>query len=144
MPQEEDEQLLDAPPLTSDVIDMEEAISEEEEELPPKVLPESGTSLNVKPQKAPVWPALEPSEAQACVEQIEAIRASFQEEIDHYDTTMVSEYSEDIMQYMGQLELSTMPVGDYIHNQAEITWYGILCSQGIFSNLVSGKCVRCL
>jgi hypothetical protein len=147
--EEEEEQILVVPPPTSDVVDMEDALSEEEEELALEILPESGTgstlnSLRTGVQKALVWPALEPSQEQACAEKIGAIRVSFPEEIDLYDTTMVSEYSEDILSYMGELELSTMPKGDYILSQTEITWYLALNIWDPLINLLLGKCARCL
>ena len=38
--------------------------------------------------------------------EIEQIRAGFRDEVDMFDTTMVSEYSEEIFEYMSKLEVS--------------------------------------
>jgi G2/mitotic-specific cyclin 2 len=103
---------------------VEGALLEEEEQPESEELLESrsGNSLQVKLQKGPVWPDLDHTVEQECVERIKMVKQSFNEEIDPQDTTMVSEYSEDILKYMGELEVSTMPMGDYIVNQSEITW----------------------
>lgn len=117
---------MDVMPPTSDVIEVEDLVTEEEaDELEPEAsVPAtvSAPSLLTKHYKEAVWPELDESVARECAVRIKEVTAAFSEEIDQYDTTMVSEYSEDIMKYMGELELSTMPIGDYIANQTEITW----------------------
>jgi hypothetical protein len=116
---------MEVVPPTSDALDLEEALLEQEEHLESEVLPESGSgsSLQSKSRKDSIWPDLDGTLQHEIAEQIKIVKVSFNEEVDPYDTTMVSEYSEDIMQYMSELELSTMPVGDYIATQTEITWY---------------------
>ncbi len=42
--------------------------------------------------------------------EIQAIRKAFEDEVDMYDTTMVSEYSNEIYEYMSQLEVNSLLV----------------------------------
>jgi G2/mitotic-specific cyclin 2 len=117
LPREDEQTPMEVVIPTSDALALDGALLEEDHPLTEALL-DSGKTL----QTIPVWPALDPTIEQECSEQIKLVRESFTEEIDHYDTTMVSEYSEDIMQYMSELEISTMPISDYISTQSEITW----------------------
>ncbi|KDQ57168.1 hypothetical protein JAAARDRAFT_130975 [Jaapia argillacea MUCL 33604] len=71
---------------------------------------------------ARVWPDVSTEHAKRYEREIDAIRATFEDEVDPYDTTMVSEYSEDIFHYMENLEDDMMPSADYMAGQTEITW----------------------
>ena len=53
-----------------------------------------------------IWPEASPERAERYRRQVQAIRDVFEDEPDMYDTTMVSEYSEEIFQYMSELEVS--------------------------------------
>lgn len=74
------------------------------------------------PKSARVWPEVSTERGKRYQQEIESIRATFEDEVDIYDTTMVSEYSDDIFQYMADLEEDMMPGADYISGQSEITW----------------------
>jgi G2/mitotic-specific cyclin 2 len=52
-----------------------------------------------------VWPAVSPERAERYKQEVEAIREVFEDEQDMFDTTMVSEYAEEIFQYMTELEV---------------------------------------
>ena len=52
-----------------------------------------------------IWPEASPERAERYRRQVQAIRDVFEDEPDMYDTTMVSEYSEEIFQYMSELEV---------------------------------------
>ncbi|CAH7688976.1 G2/mitotic-specific cyclin 3 [Phakopsora pachyrhizi] len=68
------------------------------------------------------WLLLSLEEEEECKGLIETIKRDFQEELDFWDTTMVAEYSEDIFNYMEQLEESTLPNPRYMDSQTEIEW----------------------
>ena len=52
-----------------------------------------------------IWPEASPEKAERYRRQVQAIRDVFEDEPDMYDTTMVSEYSDEIFQYMSELEV---------------------------------------
>lgn len=56
---------------------------------------------------ARIWPELSPEAAYRYQKEIDDIRRSFVDEADEFDTTMVSEYAEEIFEYMEELEVST-------------------------------------
>lgn len=71
------------------------------------------------PAQALPWPAPASPKTRA---EIQRIRDSFADDIDQYDTTLVSEYADDIFAYMGHLEEESMPGEQYIDGQGEINW----------------------
>ena len=52
-----------------------------------------------------IWPALSPNAAARLKNEIDQIQKTFHDEVDMFDTTMVSEYSDDIFDYMSDLEV---------------------------------------
>lgn len=52
------------------------------------------------------WPQVSPQRAERYRQEVEAIREVFEDEQDMFDTTMVSEYAEEIFVYMNELEVS--------------------------------------
>ncbi|EMD34143.1 hypothetical protein CERSUDRAFT_55628 [Gelatoporia subvermispora B] len=75
--------------------------------------------------KAPVprvWPDVSAERARRYHQEVDEIRETFDDEVDPYDTTMVSEYAEDIFEYMADLEENMMPDANYMAIQSEITW----------------------
>ncbi|KAA1467464.1 hypothetical protein DENSPDRAFT_768964 [Dentipellis sp. KUC8613] len=70
-----------------------------------------------------IWPEYSPGHASKQQEQIEQIRAAFQQEAnEEFDAAMVSEYAEEIFEYMNELEDDCMPSPDYMASQNEISW----------------------
>ncbi|OCH95481.1 hypothetical protein OBBRIDRAFT_720696 [Obba rivulosa] len=69
-----------------------------------------------------VWPEVPTERAQRYRREVEDIRDQYEDEVDPYDTTMVSEYAEDIFDYMADLEDDVMPDPEYISTQIEIDW----------------------
>jgi hypothetical protein len=61
------------------------------------------SSVNPRPRH---WPAIDTERADRYRREVEAIREVFEDEVDLYDMTMVSEYSEEIFEYMSELEVS--------------------------------------
>ncbi|KAG8908003.1 hypothetical protein FRB99_001169 [Tulasnella sp. 403] len=53
---------------------------------------------------------------------IEQVKAAFTDEVDEFDMTMVSEYADEIFEYMGKLEGQTMANPNYMDGQTEIKW----------------------
>lgn len=57
-------------------------------------------------QKQPrIWPDVSTELATRYDKEIQSIRSRFDDEVDMYDTTMVSEYAEEIFDYMCDLEV---------------------------------------
>ena len=85
-----------------------------------------------------IWPDVDTEQAMRHCRVISEIQQSFEDEVDIFDTTMVSEYSDEIFKYMSDLEVSLyllsrrmhlitfqddmMPNPDYMEAQSEITW----------------------
>lgn len=59
-----------------------------------------------------VWPDVRTERAHRYAKEIQAIRETFHDEVDMYDTTMVSEYAEEIFEYMSDLEVCTAFIGE--------------------------------
>jgi len=78
-----------------------EADEEEQDKLAP--LPPATT----KPPR--VWPEVPTERAQKYKKEIQSVRERFEDDVDLYDTTMVSEYAEEIFEYMCDLEVCLMP-----------------------------------
>jgi len=76
----------------------EEAEEEKEEVIEPATEP--------KPPR--IWPEVSTDRAERYRHEVDAVREVFEDEIDVYDTTMVSEYAEDIFDYMGDLEVGCL------------------------------------
>ncbi|BGP35517.1 B-type cyclin [Rhodotorula toruloides] len=53
---------------------------------------------------------------------VEEIKREFKEEIDYFDISMVAEYSDEIFEYMAELEEASMPNPRYMDHQSEIEW----------------------
>ncbi|KAF7327887.1 Cyclin N-terminal domain-containing protein [Mycena kentingensis (nom. inval.)] len=69
-----------------------------------------------------IWPDISPERALQYQKEVQAIRDAFHDDVDIYDTTMVSEYADEIFDYMNELEETMMPGADYMDHQNEITW----------------------
>ncbi|KXN91726.1 G2/mitotic-specific cyclin cdc13, partial [Leucoagaricus sp. SymC.cos] len=75
-----------------------------------------------EPKPPRIWPEIGTERALRYSKELRAIRETFHDEVDMFDTTMVSEYAEEIFEYMCDLEEEVMPQPDYMSNQTEITW----------------------
>lgn len=83
-------------------------------------------SLTPEPETEAVprwWTEASPESEVRYAAEIAAIRQSFKDEADEWDPSMVSEYSDEIFDYMGGLELKAMPDPNYMENQNEIQWH---------------------
>jgi hypothetical protein len=69
------------------------------------------------------WTDASPASEARYASEIAAIRASFKDEVDEWDPSMVSEYSDEIFEYMGGLEMKSMPDPNYMETQNEIQWH---------------------
>ncbi|KAJ7650369.1 cyclin [Roridomyces roridus] len=111
---EEEAEPVQAEPLEDepeeDVAEMLIADDDDEDQLDDEGVEEE-TATAAKPPR--VWPDV-PTER--------ALQYQKEDDVDIYDTTMVSEYADDIFEYMNELEEKMMPAADYISHQNEITW----------------------
>ncbi|KAF8127026.1 cyclin-like protein [Boletus edulis] len=69
-----------------------------------------------------VWPDIDTEKAMRHYKEVTDIQRTYHDEVDIFDTTMVSEYSDEIFKYMSELEDDMMPNPDYMDGQNEITW----------------------
>ena len=101
------------PPVTEDDdkqnVDAKEVVREDPHELM-NAIREVETMIEDQYQQYDdhaeyIWPEAPPERAERYRRQVQAIRDVFEDEPDMYDTTMVSEYSEEIFQYMTELEV---------------------------------------
>ncbi|KAG9224860.1 B-type cyclin [Pleurotus ostreatus] len=69
-----------------------------------------------------IWPDMATEARMRQEQQVKEITDKFVDQVDVFDTTMVSEYAEDIFEYMGELEEEMMPNGDYMATQHELNW----------------------
>ena len=80
-----------------------------EEEVAAMVGADSDSEVEVEAtpdvKAARVWPEVSTERAQRYQREIQAIRSRFEDEVDMYDTTMVSEYAEEIFEYMEEMEV---------------------------------------
>lgn len=53
-----------------------------------------------------IWPDVDTERAMRHYKEISEIQQTFEDEVDVYDTTMVSEYADEIFKYMSDLEVS--------------------------------------
>jgi molecular chaperone GrpE (heat shock protein) len=79
------------------------AVVDESEEDQLEDEAEEETATAAKPAR--VWPDVSTERALQYQKEVQAIREAFQDDVDIYDTTMVSEYAEDIFEYMNDLEV---------------------------------------
>ncbi|KAF7330516.1 Cyclin N-terminal domain-containing protein [Mycena venus] len=110
-------------PLESEPAEEEEPEEDmddsEEDQLEELELPEDTEKVAKRPR---VWPDVSTERRLQYQKEVQAIRETFQDDVDIYDTNMVSEYAEDIFEYMNDLEEKMMPSADYMTHQNEITW----------------------
>ncbi|CAK5268555.1 unnamed protein product [Mycena citricolor] len=97
----------------------EEDVQDELEDDDDDDLDEAIALAPVEPRQ---WPDITPERALQYRKEVQAVRDTFQDDVDIYDTTMVSEYAEDIFEYMSDLEEKMMPASNYMDHQNEITW----------------------
>ncbi|KAJ7773200.1 cyclin [Mycena metata] len=105
--------------LVDEEVDVMSGVEDNEEDQLEDELEEE-TATAGKPSR--VWPDVSTERALQYQKEVQAIRDAFQDDVDIYDTTMVSEYAEDIFEYMNDLEEKMMPGADYMDHQNEITW----------------------
>ena len=106
---DEDEHVMDLETDLDDVQNYEEAIVVKEQEEEPMLMEESEPEDQMEPSTAKkpprIWPEFATEPALRYRDEVQAIRESYRDEIDMYDTTMVSEYADEIFEYMGDLEV---------------------------------------
>jgi hypothetical protein len=68
------------------------------------------------------WLRMTDEDVLKCREELEAVQASYFDEVDMMDTTMVAEYADEIFGHMEEMEVTTMPNPRYMDFQTEIEW----------------------
>ena len=113
--EDEDSMAIEDEPATSDLeVEAETSVAQEAEvermfeteevEAVEEALEEA---LEAPLEKSPrMWPDVDTERAVRHTREVEKVRAQFQDEVDFFDTTMVSEYAEEIFEYMSSLEVS--------------------------------------
>jgi hypothetical protein len=61
-----------------------------------------------------LWPDISPERYGRYRREIDAIRENFEDEVDMLDTTMVSEYADEIFEYMNELEVCNVILASFI------------------------------
>ncbi|RDB25905.1 G2/mitotic-specific cyclin cdc13 [Hypsizygus marmoreus] len=69
-----------------------------------------------------IWPEVSTDRARRYRQEVDTVREVFDDQPDIYDPTMVSEYAEEIFEYMTELEEEMMPSPNYMEGQNEISW----------------------
>ncbi|KAG6857233.1 hypothetical protein H0H87_007652 [Tephrocybe sp. NHM501043] len=69
-----------------------------------------------------IWPEVSTDRRLRYKREVEAVHDKFEDHVDVLDPSMVSEYAEEIFEYMNDLEEEMMPSPDYMADQTEITW----------------------
>ena len=90
----------------ADEADLTELSDREEEDLQPEedeVAQIEDEQPAAKRQR--IWPEVSTVRAQRYRQELDEIKEHFHDEVDEFDTTMVSEYAEDIFEYMQELEV---------------------------------------
>ena len=82
---------------------------DDDEEEPPAT-----DDLAPEEKRARVWPDVATELAQRYQREVQQIRNNFEEEVDMFDTTMVSEYADEIFQYMEEMEVSCAPIASSV------------------------------
>ena len=90
---------------------VDEVMEEKPVEVEPPVEEQEDDETDDKLPVQHIWPELSPNAAAKLKNEIEHIQKTFHDEVDMFDTTMVSEYADDIFEYMSNLEVSS-PFGD--------------------------------
>ncbi|KAL0567581.1 B-type cyclin [Marasmius crinis-equi] len=93
------------------VVQEEEVDSDDEDEIVPS-----------RAKSPRVWPEQPTAQRIKCERDVQAIREVFDDGEEPYDPTMVTEYAEEIFEYMESLEEQMMPKADYMEAQTELTW----------------------
>ncbi|KAL7279032.1 hypothetical protein ACG7TL_006865 [Trametes sanguinea] len=97
-------------------------LSDREEELAQE--DEGDVSEDEEPlaKRPRIWPDVSTERAHRYRRELEEVRENFVTEPEEEEVTMVSEYADDIFEYMHELEEEVMPDPDYMDGQTEINW----------------------
>ncbi|KAG6887916.1 hypothetical protein C0995_011624 [Termitomyces sp. Mi166 len=69
-----------------------------------------------------IWPEVSTQKRLRYKREIEAVHETFEDRVDVFDPSMVSEYADEIFEYMNDLEEEMMSSPDYMNDQTEISW----------------------
>ena len=107
--EEEDHHVMEVEADLDNVQNYEEAIDVQEQREEPMLMEENEPEDEMEPSTATkpprIWPEFATERAHKYRDEVQAIRDNYQDVVDMYDTTMVSEYAEEIFEYMGDLEV---------------------------------------
>ncbi|KAF5367401.1 hypothetical protein D9758_003776 [Tetrapyrgos nigripes] len=92
-----------------------EAEEDSEDDLP--------SGIKLESRRAPkIWPDLATAQKAKCQRKVQTIREVFEGDDEEFDPSMVSEYAEEIFEYMSHLEERMMPKSNYMEVQTELNW----------------------
>ncbi|KAF9236744.1 cyclin [Melanogaster broomeanus] len=116
--EEEQENEMDVECEDEELNEVEEMVGIQETEI----LEEDVQPETLEPKSPRMWPDVDTERALKHYREIAEVQQTYQDEVDVFDTTMVSEYSDEIFNYMAELEEDIMPNPDYMAGQNEVTW----------------------
>ena len=106
------EYLIDEEDLDIDEVDMEveEAVRTEAIEVEDVCVVDEHDIDSMEPEAAEeqaprFWPEVSTVQAQRYQREVDHVKHTYKDPVDEYDMTMVSEYAEDIFDYMNELEV---------------------------------------
>ncbi|KIJ12814.1 hypothetical protein PAXINDRAFT_82239 [Paxillus involutus ATCC 200175] len=99
--------------------EVEDMVGVQDTEVIEKEVPQAET-LGAKSPR--MWPDVDTERAMRHYKEVAEVQQTYQDDVDLFDTTMVSEYSDEIFKYMTELEEDVMPNPDYMDGQNEVTW----------------------
>lgn len=121
---EDEEQPAPARPLSVEEVSL--LVSQEEGDMAADAVEvesdDEDAEYALGPKPGRMWPEVSTERAQRYKREVDEIRETFEDTVDEFDMTMVSEYAEEIFEYMNELEEDVMPNPDYMDGQTEINW----------------------
>jgi hypothetical protein len=106
--------------------DVDQLLNEEEEETAKQGLSRDEVDTDaVQAELERVWPDMPTAHRRKCEAEVQQIRETFPQddlEVGAMDPSMVSEYADEIFEYMQELEEEMMPSSNYMDAQGEINW----------------------
>ncbi|KIK95439.1 hypothetical protein PAXRUDRAFT_385553 [Paxillus rubicundulus Ve08.2h10] len=99
--------------------EVEDMVGVQDTEVIEEEVPKTETLGSKSPR---MWPDVDTELAMRHYKEVAEVQQTYQDDVDLFDTTMVSEYSEEIFKYMSELEEDVMPNPDYMDGQNEVTW----------------------
>jgi DNA-binding sugar fermentation-stimulating protein len=93
--------------------EVEDMVGVQDTEVIEKEVPQAET-LGAKSPR--MWPDVDTERAMRHYKEVAEVQQTYQDDVDLFDTTMVSEYSDEIFKYMTELEVSSLESLSSVHS----------------------------